>query len=98
MDVLEAIRDRQCIRAFLKTSVSVEILTEILDVARFAPSGVNSQPWQVVAVTGDYQKKIGDEIIHARDKGIPENPDYHYYPTEWIEPYKARRKACGLAL
>jgi len=24
--------------------------------------------------------------------------DYEYYPTEWKEQYKARRKACGLLM
>lgn len=98
MSVSKAIMGRHSTRAFLDKPVSPEIISQILEIARFAPSGVNTQPWQVVAVTKEYQKRIGDAIVQARDSGIPENPDYHYYPTEWVEPYKSRRKACGLAL
>lgn len=98
MDVLEAIRKRHATRAFLNTDISQDTLKTILEIASFAPSGVNAQPWQVVVLKGDYLKKIGDAIIAAREASTPENPDYHYYPTEWHEPYKSRRKACGLAL
>ncbi len=98
LSVSNAIKGRHSTRAFLDKPVSREIICQILDIARFAPSGVNTQPWQVIAVTAEYQKRIGDAIIQARDNGIPENPDYNYYPTEWFEPYKSRRKACGLAL
>lgn len=98
MDVLDAIENRRCIRAFLKNPVSTDLIHAILETARFAPSGVNSQPWEVVVVSGEYQQKIGEAIIRARENQIPENPDYHYYPSEWHEPYKSRRKTCGLLL
>lgn len=98
VDVLTAIQSRHSTRAFLKNSVSRETILSILDTAKYAPSGVNTQPWHVVVVTGQVQKRIGESIIKARENGIEENPDYHYYPSEWVEPYKSRRKACGLAL
>ncbi len=98
MEILEAIQNRHSTRAFLKTKVSRETIQNILEIAKFAPSGANTQPWFVIAVTGDIQQKIGQAIIHARESQIPENPDYHYYPTQWRDPYKTRRKDCGLAL
>ena len=30
--------------------------------------------------------------------GEKPNPDYDYYPTEWVEPYKGRRFQCGMDL
>lgn len=98
MDVIEAIRNRSSVRAFLSTPVSKEQVMKVLETARFAPSGVNTQPWHVTVVGEQAKKKIGDKIISARENKIPENPDYSYYPQEWVEPYKSRRKACGLAL
>lgn len=98
MDVFNAILNRRSTRAFLNHPVPENIIQAILEVARFAPSGVNSQPWQVAVVRGEYQTKIAKAIIQARENNTAENPDYHYYPTEWVEPYKSRRKACGLAL
>lgn len=98
MDVLEAIRDRKSIRAYLDKPVDKQTIKSILNVARFSPSGVNIQPWKVIAVTNDMKDEIGKAIIDAREKGIPENKDYNYYPDEWFEPYKSRRKKCGLDL
>jgi nitroreductase len=98
MDVLDAIRNRSSVRCFLNKPVPKEQVTQILEAARFAPSGVNTQPWQVTVVSSRLKKIIGDEIVLARESQLPENPDYAYYPKEWIEPYKSRRKACGLAL
>lgn len=98
MDVLQAIRDRHSFRAFLEKPVHINQIKTILDAARFAPSGKNTQPWYVVAVTGNTITQIGDAIVTARESQIPENPDYHYYPTTWIEPYDTRRKICGYAL
>ncbi len=97
-EVITAIRDRQSVRAFIEKDVPKELLTKILDTARFAPSGVNTQPWHVAVLGPKHRQLISQAIIEARDKQIPENPDYQYYPDEWFEPYKSRRKACGLAL
>jgi nitroreductase len=98
VDMLQIIKSRQSVRAFLKKPVEQSLIHAILEAARFAPSGANTQPWQVVVVTQTYIQQIGDAIIAARNANVKENPDYHYYPNEWYEPYKSRRKACGLAL
>ncbi len=98
MDILEAIRTRHATRAFLDQPVSHATVEAILDAARWAPSGVNAQPWEVAVVTGETKRRITEAIIAARDAGTPEDPDYSYYPEQWNEPYKSRRKASGLAL
>lgn len=98
MDVIQAIKTRSSTRAFLDKPVDRETVEAILDTARWAPSGGNLQPWRVVVLTGESKQRIGDEIIAAREAGIKEHPDQPYYPTEWFEPYKSRRKASGLAL
>jgi nitroreductase len=98
LNILDAIQGRHSTRAFLKQPVPQQTIESILAIARYAPSGVNTQPWQVVVLQGALKEKIGNAIIKARDSGIKENPDYAYYPSEWREPYKSRRKACGLAL
>lgn len=45
MNITEAIRDRASIRAFTDREVSRDVIHQILDTARWAPSGVNTQPW-----------------------------------------------------
>ncbi len=98
MDVLEAMRSRKATRAYLDKPVARATVEAILDAARWAPSGVNIQPWQVVVVTGATKERISTDMLAAREARQPENPDYTYYPAQWEEPYKSRRKASGLAL
>ncbi len=98
MNLLKIMKSRHSVRAFLDKAVTKTDVTTILEAARFAPSGVNTQPWSVIVVNHDYIQQIGKAITTAKEANTPESPDYHYYPTEWVEPYKSRRKACGLAL
>lgn len=97
MDVVTALTHRNSTRAFLDRAVTDEQVRTILDAARWAPSGVNIQPWQVAVVRGTTKQKLADALIAARAAGAP-NPDYQYYPTQWFDPFKERRKQCGLAL
>ncbi|MCR4300872.1 MAG: nitroreductase [Sulfuricaulis sp.] len=98
MDVLNVIKQRASTRAYLDKPVDRATVEAILDAARWAPSGTNAQPWQVVVVTGETRKKLSVALLAERKAGHPENPDYSYYPKKWSEPYKSRRLACGLAL
>lgn len=98
MNVLEAIRGRRSTRAFLSKPVPRVTIESILETARWAPSGVNAQPWQVAVVQGGTKQKISEALLATRKQRVPENPDYAYYPKEWVDPYKGRRKATGLAL
>jgi len=98
MNVIDAITQRHSVRAFLDRSVPVEAIRAILEAARHAPSGVNTQPWNVAVVMGRTKHRLGEALIAAREAGQAENPDYPYYPETWHDPWSARRKACGLAL
>ncbi len=98
MDVSKALKQRKSVRAYLDKAVEPAKITAILDAARHAPSGVNTQPWQVAVVSGktkqSLQKKI-EATFRGGDKG---KADYGYYPTEWKEPFTSRRKECGLLM
>jgi nitroreductase len=50
MDVLEAIRERTSIRAFMKKDVPEELVEKLVDAGRCAPSAGNIQPWEFVIV------------------------------------------------
>jgi nitroreductase len=98
VEVASALLYRQSVRAFLNKPVSEEQVQKILNTAKWAPSGVNTQPWRVVGVAGSEKQALSTALLKQFDAKTSSNPDYHYYPTEWFEPYKSRRKACGLAL
>ena len=98
MEILTTITGRKSCRAFTLQKVEKATLESILDAARWAPSGVNSQPWQVCVVQGETKTLLSERILQARKNGQPPNPDYMYYPQTWEEPYKTRRKVTGLAM
>jgi len=98
MNVIEALQSRHSTRAFLDKPVNKETIIEILDAARHAPSGVNTQPWQVAVLTGDSKLNLQEKIEQAFRDGTKADMDYQYYPSQWEEPYKSRRKACGLQM
>ncbi len=98
MHVTEAITNRISTRAYLDKPVSKETLSKVLDTARWSPSGTNTQPWKVMVVMGDTKQIISDAFLEAQKNGSKPNPDYQYYPVDWVDPYKARRFECGMAL
>ncbi len=98
METTLAIRSRKSVRKFLKKPVSRQLLEDVLDIARWAPSGGNCQPWRVAVVTGKTKEEITSNILAAKDRGIEESPDLDYYPSSWINPYRERRFQCGVAL
>lgn len=48
--VLDAIRERRSIRQFLDAPLAEDDLRTILEAARWAPSGLNNQPWRFAVV------------------------------------------------
>lgn len=92
------IMSRNSVRDFLPTPVPEEIIRDILETACHSPSGANMQPWLVWVVTGDKLKQVGHAILTHIRAGGPQVPDYDYYPSEWVDPYKRRRIATGVGL
>jgi nitroreductase len=88
--------DRHSIRAFLPTPVARDEIEDILRVAANAPSGNNIQPWRVHVLTGATRQKLIDGGCAAFDAADGSHTaEYNYYPTEFFEPYLARRRKCG---
>jgi nitroreductase len=51
MDILEIIKARRSIRKFRAEPIPHELIGRILEAARWAPSGLNNQPWRFGVVT-----------------------------------------------
>jgi nitroreductase len=58
MELAEAIKGRRSIRKFKKQFVPKETLEKILDLAMWAPSGMNRQEWYFVVVQGQKQNEL----------------------------------------
>jgi nitroreductase len=92
MHVDEAILGRTSIRAFVPEPIPESTLREILEIARFAPSGSNLQPWRVIAVTGAARDAVADIGRRAVEEKAPtEEGDYPMHPHQLFEPYLSRR-------
>lgn len=87
---------RRSTRQFLPNPLPRVLVEEILRVARHAPSGNNIQPWCVHVVEGDKRDALCARVCAEFDGG-PETVgrEYEYYPTEFFEPYLARRRRTG---
>jgi nitroreductase len=93
-----AIRSRHSMRAYLPTAVPRETIEAILDVAARAPSGTNTQPWQVVVLTGASKAALSAKVRAAYDDPVERashTEEYAYYPTEWRAPFIDRRRKVG---
>jgi nitroreductase len=99
MNVSEALATRKSIRAFRSDPVSRQTIEAILTMASRAPSGGNLQPWKVHVLLGEARNELVRRT-KERMKSHPmgEKPEYHIYPPELTEPYKARRFRIGEAM
>lgn len=100
-----AITSRMAVRAFTQQTVPRQTIADILQVASRAPSGTNTQPWQVYVVQGASRAALVAKACAIHD-AIRDNPalaadypeDYDYYPAQWFSPYIERRRANGWGL
>ena len=59
MDVMTAIRGRKSIRKYRSKEIPAEVLKEVLEAARLAPSAGNRQAWELIIVTDpDTKEKL----------------------------------------
>lgn len=96
MDVSTAVNQRISTRGFLNKPISQEEIADWLTAAQRSPSGGNTQPWKVIVVSGEEQKKI----IALAQAVLSENPmgeptDRPIYPKGLWEPHEARRRRVG---
>jgi nitroreductase len=94
----EAIMSRRSVRAFLPDPVPEPTIREILEIASWAPSGTNMQPWRVYVVSGETKERVSRAILDSRLRAEHAGGEYKYYPDNFFEPYRGRRRAVGFAL
>ena len=90
------IKRRFASRSFTQRPVSRQTVEDILEVARFAPSGANIQPWRVYVLSGAEKDRVSLALSqayeHARDQ---HNSEYQYYAPQLPDPYLSRREDFG---
>ncbi len=66
-EIERLIKNRRSVRFFKKDDVPDEIIQKLIDLAHWAPSGMNAQPWKFVVIK---DKKLIDEIRKVTEKGM----------------------------
>ena len=75
MEVIECIKTRKSIRKFRHDPVPKNILTEIINTAQWSPSYKNSQPWEVVIVSGKKKEELSNLLVRLLEEGKTPEPD-----------------------
>jgi len=105
MDAVTCLKGRMSIRAFKPEPVPRSLLLEVFDLARWSPSYKNSQPWEVLLISGERKKSLSREMIRLLEAEAPNTPDLAA-PDEWPPAeeakinhlYQLRKEAMGINL
>lgn len=65
--ILETIRKRRSIRRYQEKDISEEVLAEVLEAVRWAPSWANTQPWEIVVVRDQGIKEQIQQSVSPRN-------------------------------
>lgn len=63
METLKSIEERRSIRNYVKKDISKELIKDILNCGRLAPSAKNRQPWYFIVTKNLVKDKIADMMI-----------------------------------
>ncbi|MEN2985879.1 MAG: nitroreductase family protein [Thermodesulfovibrionaceae bacterium] len=75
MELSHVIRNRRSIRKYKNEKISKSLIEEIINLAVWAPSPFNSQPWNFVVISREYilnrRQNVG-ELLYERSKPLLE--------------------------
>jgi nitroreductase len=89
MDAIECIRTRMSIRKFKPDPVPMEVLLKVIDAAQWSPSYKNSQPWEVIIISGKKKEALSKHLVELLEKNTPACPDLPE-PQSWPPIIDAR--------
>ena len=93
MEIEKAVKERRSIRMFKPEEVPQEIIREILDEARWAPSWGNTQPWELYVVTGETLKRFKKA---NRQKCMAGEVDSSEIPMPLVWPKILKKRYIGV--
>lgn len=74
---INSIYARRSIRNFKEKDVSVELINQIIDAGRVAPSAKNRQPWKYIVFGNEHKKELLNVMeagLQREEKGITDLP------------------------
>ncbi len=82
-------------RAFKPDPVPLELVKEILEIARWSPSGTNIQPWKVHVAAGDVRRRLEEEVLAHRETDPADKIAEFPRTSKRKEPYTTRMRVLG---
>ena len=93
-----AVMSRRSVRGFQDREVPQDVLNKVFDLARWAPSNTNIQPWQTYVASGAARDALRGQMMAAVQNGSQPNHD-HKEPRKPIrQVWKDRRRECAAVL
>ncbi len=94
---MQAIKSRRSIRGYKSVPVPKETLAQILEIASYAPSANNTQPWEFIVLGGEVLDELKRTLEEKSASRAPPHPDFElgHSPTG---VYRSRRVALGKSL
>ncbi|WP_379546079.1 nitroreductase [Qipengyuania sp. DSG2-2] len=89
MNVTEAVTTRRSVRAFTDQPVELDTIRQVMDIARWAASGCNYQPWEASILTGQPLKDLQAKM----QADGPQQAEYDWTAPGQEEAYKKRLDA-----
>lgn len=93
MDFRKAVKERRSIRRFIPDDIPDNVIREILEDARWAPSWGNTQPWNLYVVTGEILEKFKET---NRKKFLEDEPQIPEIPMPEVWPKHLKTRYMGL--
>ena len=94
MEILEGIKTRQSTRAFKPNPITRDVMEKILQAASNSPSYTNTQPWEVVVVSGKKKNELGLKLLELARAKAPTSPDLPM-PKGWPPALEERSQQHG---
>ncbi|MBO8138008.1 MAG: nitroreductase [Desulfotomaculum sp.] len=80
METIEAIKTRRSIRKYKDTPVDKELVKELIELAAWAPSAMNIQPWAFLVLEGkEYLKELSTKAKELMLANIDKRPELKKY-------------------
>ena len=95
MEILEGIKTRQSIRAFKPNPITQDVMKKILESASASPSYTNTQPWEVVVVSGKRKNELSRKLLELARAKASTNPDLPM-PKGWPAALEQRSREHGV--
>ena len=97
MEFAEVVRARHSFRGFLPKAVDEKTIKDIFELASWAPSNCNVQPWSVHVLSGDACDRMREKMVAKASTDSAGNPDFPWQ-GKFTGNYKARQICSALGL